>query len=249
MLCANRSQFDLCFTKDNSIIRPSNLDHWQRKHFRRAVEEKSDLYEKLVNDMAAAVRLESERAQRFVSWLVSESQCSFLLRGIIIPPTEVPVRAKRILDQTMEGSHGKVKVRETLNLFFNLPREELTLGKYGPLILGHVDNIRECLDMTSAESWDKTGPTTAMNPIQAFIAALSSSTSKPDVDVDQSKQLRAAINKDLYTLLRWLIAFGQPGMGIMQTMAILGKEVSMARFDSGIRELQEREKQEADDAK
>lgn len=126
------------------------------------------------------------------------------------------------------------------NFYFFLPPQTSSLGTNlldrGGLTSAGVLHVIEKLSEVPQEAWEKKRiEATMMQAVQSF-TNINSNPSLADNQPIMLSEVQRLHQSQLHQFLRAVIAHGRPGMGMMDAMTVLGKEVSLQRLRHSMKE-------------
>ncbi|CAD6589288.1 MAG: Glutamate--tRNA ligase mitochondrial [Alectoria sarmentosa] len=199
--------FDLKFTKGNTIAAPNKLIHLQKRYAQKYVEEEGKEYLAMIDKILANV-------------LVT------LSRSRICPASEVKDRIAALLNaDAKKYTTPSEFVERNSQFFFFEPREKYHRGASDSILTENIGTIIDHFREILPEQWDE--PSLR----EAFENMADNLSTKWGQDSNQSVNLAKASRASVQHFLRWALTGGRPGPTLMFTMSILGRNVSLRRIE------------------
>lgn len=102
-------------------------------------------------------------------------------------------------------------------------RKEYTLRLDDSLLNGSIDRVESVFSAVTSEEWEEPKlKQVSESLIESLLADW-----KTDQSKDPAKTCRNALNR----FLRWAMTGGRPGLTVLSTMALLGKDESVRRIE------------------
>ena len=115
--------------------------------------------------------------------------------------------------------------------FFPQSRVKTDELQIHPLIIGHLDEIKDSFSRISSDHWN------ALCLAQAIEQLTEILSQRKDVDSAATNGLKRTPKAHLQSFLRWAVSYGHPGPTIAQTMEILGRGVTLERLEDAAASL------------
>ncbi|KAI9845523.1 MAG: Glutamate--tRNA ligase mitochondrial [Sclerophora amabilis] len=219
--------FELKFTKGNTIVKDYKLWFLQKAHMRRCADENGPEFENVVNkvhDIAQSANTIS--TSTFMKSVLQERDLRSYIAAILRADAKNFTNAKSFLDNNSyyfetPQSAGYRDLDQDGKAIHPIPTSELSAAAG---LLEHVPSDRWTAQ-TIKERITDILTTSSQDPNPKIEGDLRSP--KPD---QKPSQLQKAWSKALHHYLRWSIAAGKPGPAISETMEILGREESLSRL-------------------
>ncbi|KAL8798820.1 MAG: hypothetical protein Q9182_006364 [Xanthomendoza sp. 2 TL-2023] len=218
-------QFDLKFTKGNTIVQPHKLEYLQKKYAAKYADEGSPQFEARINAVFEAV----EQELKVPSWF-PEADYVNPIRGSALKCRIADVVKHTVQSYTTpQNFFGKYRY-----FFYEVPppspdsidfasrRDELYRSRW---------NIHGIFSDVPLPTWTEDSLQGPMLKIENFIDETMHS------DDAATQENRKLTHKAVQKYLRWAIASGESGPTINRTMAILGKDVCLERLGNVARLL------------
>ncbi|KAK0507848.1 hypothetical protein JMJ35_009737 [Cladonia borealis] len=211
------NNFDLKFTKGNTIASPTKLFHLQRRYAEKYVSERGKEYDSMIE------RLEEE-AEQYLKERPGPP---------IYPNSELKARVAAVLRVDAVNYTTPKKFLERNSYFFcNEPRNKWSTGSNDHQLKDAIGLLSSNFKAVTPEQWDEESLKHVFDRIADEILVRGSPEEGSQIDRG---------NPGLSTVqnfLRWALCGGRPGPRLISTMAILGREVSLQRIEDAASSLE-----------
>lgn len=203
-------QFDLKFTKGNTIAAPNKLLHLQKRYAQKYVEEEGKEYLAMIDRILAVVE--------------QHLQARPEIR--ICGACKLRDRIAALLNVDAMNYTTPSNFVERHSQFFFLERREEYQHRSNDVMLSEnfskiIDRFRKVLP----EQW---GEPSLREALENVVNTLSM---KWGQDLNQIMDLEKATRASVQHFLRWALTGGRPGPTLMLTMSILGRDASLKRIE------------------
>jgi glutamyl-tRNA synthetase len=198
--------FDLKFTKGNTIVSFDKLHFLQQQHARRYINEGSEQYRQMVQEIAGAL----ERTY-------SPPKIQALLRGRKL---EDVVAA--MLRAGQNGYTSPPQFAQECAVYFEALPSSMNIDKPEYYPVKSLTAAAGALCLVPAESWTATVHRQNILALQPDLSA----------DINERKDAQPRWKHEFYTFLRQALLGGASGASVPETMEILGKEICTERIRS-----------------
>lgn len=197
--------FDLKFTKGNTIAAPNKLFHLQKQYAQQYAEkEEGEEYLAMIDKVLA----------------VAEEHLQAHPESRIYSTSELKERIAALLNVDAKNYTTPLQfVERNAHFFFIEPRDKY---RHGPNDAGLTENTGRIADHLKAslpEQWDELSLREAFDNMANTLSTESGPNSE--------KASRASVQH----FLRWALTGGRPGPTLILTMSILGRDVSLKRIE------------------
>lgn len=149
----------------------------------------------------------------------------FCCRPLICPSEELQPRVSMLLKiEANKYTFPKEFSDRISYFFFSESRKQDDRLPFHPLILEHLEKINDSFTEVSRGHWEIPRLTQAMGDLHEFLG------SSQKIDAADPKGTARTIRSQLQTFMRWAVSYGHPGPSIVQTMQILGRDVTVGRL-------------------
>ncbi|KAL9612519.1 MAG: hypothetical protein Q9167_002904 [Letrouitia subvulpina] len=221
-------EFDLKFTKGNTIVQPHKLIFLQRKYSEKIAAEGGPRFDSVVDQIFQHVQQELQKKP-----ICEELQSASNLKNRVINLFQL-VGPRYVNPLTLFNDYE----------YFFRPLDHLEYKSVSNpvvrnLLEGILPLVRQEISVISSEDWDSAVLKTTIQHVVDTITQQRShvldetgnDSSTPGKIVIQEKILRSkSVYKAVHHYLRWAIAFGRSGPPMHDTMAVIGRKECIQRL-------------------
>ena len=154
-------------------------------------------------------------------------------RPFICSSEEVQPRITRLLQvEAKKYTFPQDLANRISYFFFSEPREHNHDEAVPPLILKHLGIISDSFANVTSRQWDITSLSKVMEDL------FESLHSNVVLNPADPKHAGKTVKSQLQTFMRWAVSYGHPGPSIVQTMQILGRDITIERLGDAVASLE-----------
>lgn len=213
------------FTKGNTIATPNKLLHLQKRYAQRYANEEGEEFNTMIDGVivVAQQHLEAhpEYDEIFPSFRNIAHKC---FRTKFCPSRELRGRAAALL--RLDAANYTIPrefFKRNSQLFCSEARKDYRSRPDDPLLKDRMDQIEGVFSAVTYEEWEETNLKQASENLVENL--------RGDWEMIESKDPARDCRNALNRFLRWALTGGRPGLTVMSTMALLGRDEAIRRIE------------------